>query len=126
MARAFSDFLRDKRLKTKMSLRQFAKEVGLQPSNYCNVEAGSLPPPTAETLERIARKLGLRPGDEEHHLFHDLAAKARDEIPADVERIVRESDVIPALLRTVEGEKLTDAQLRGIIEDLKSGRYKRP
>ena len=54
-----------------------------------------------------------------------LAAQGRDEIPADVERIVKENELIPAMLRTVEYEKVTKEQLRGIIEDLRSGRYKK-
>ena len=54
-----------------------------------------------------------------------MAAKGRDEIPADVTRIVKQNDLIPAMLRTVEYENVTKDQLRGIIEDLKSGRYKK-
>jgi hypothetical protein len=38
---------------------------------------------------------------------------------------VKGNDLIPAMLRTVEYEKVTKNQLRGIIEDLKSGRYKK-
>jgi len=56
--------------------------------------------------------------------FHDLAAHGRDEIPADVEQIVKDNDLIPAMLRTVEYEKVTKQQLQGIIEDLRSGRYR--
>ena len=46
-------------------------------------------------------------------------------IPADVERIVKENELIPAMLRTVEYEDVTKEQLRGIIEDLRSGRYRK-
>jgi hypothetical protein len=42
-----------------------------------------------------------------------------------VTRIVKENDFIPAMLRTVKYENVTKDQLRGIIEDLKSGRYKK-
>ena len=42
-----------------------------------------------------------------------------------VERIVKENELIPAMLRTVEYEQVSKEQLRGIIEDLKSGRYKK-
>ena len=84
-----------------------------------------LPPPPVDALERIAQALGLRPGTKDFEAFHDLAAKGRDEIPADVTRIVKENDLIPAMLRTVEYENVTKSQLRGIIEDLRSGRYKK-
>jgi len=125
MTKTFGKFLKEKRLALDLSLREFARRVGLQPSNYCNLEADVLPPPPVNTLGRIAQALGLRQGTKDFEAFHDLAAKGRDEIPADVTRIVRENDLIPAMLRTVEYENVTKDQLRGIIEDLKSGRYKR-
>ena len=125
MPKTFGQFLKDKRLALDLSLREFARRVGMQPSNYCNVEAGVLPPPPAETLEKLSRALGLKKGTSDYETFHDLAAKGRDEIPVDVERIVKENELIPAMLRTVEYEQLSKEQLRGIIEDLRSGRYKK-
>jgi hypothetical protein len=97
----------------------------MQPSNYCNVEADVLPPPPPESLEKLCRALGIKKGTSDFESFHDLAAKGRDEIPADVERIVKENELIPAMLRTVEYEQLSKQQLRGIIEDLRSGRYRK-
>src|SRR5437899_2778439 len=123
--KTFGEFIKDKRLALDLSLREFAGKVGMQPSNYCNVEAGVLPPPPAESLERIAKALGLKKGTPDYTQYHDLAAKGRDGIPADVEQLIKDNDLIPAMLRTVECEKVTKEQLRGIIEDLKSGRFKR-
>lgn len=125
MPKTFGQFLKDKRLAVDLSLREFARCVGMQASNYCNVEADVLPPPPAEMLEKLSRALGLKKGTSDYETFHDLAAKGRDEIPADVERIVKENELIPAMLRTVEYEQLSKEQLRGIIEDLRSGRYKK-
>lgn len=45
MGETFGSFLKKKRLDMNLGLREFAKLIGMQPSNYCNVEAGSLPPP---------------------------------------------------------------------------------
>ena len=125
MRKTFGKFLKEKRLALNLSLREFARKVGLQPSNYCNVEADVLPPPPENALERIAKALGLRQGTKDFEKFYDLAAKGRDEIPVDVTRIVKGNELIPAMLRTVEYENVTKDQLRGIIEDLKSGRYKK-
>ena len=125
MPTTFGQFLKEKRLALDLSLREFARRVGMQPSNYCNVEADVLSPPPVETLEKLGRALGLRKGTSDYETFHDLAAKGRDEIPVDVERIVKENELIPAMLRTVEYEQLSKEQLRGIIEDLRSGRYKK-
>lgn len=107
MATTFGQFLKEKRLALDLSLREFARQVGVQPSNYCNVEAGVLPPPPAETLEKLAKALGLKKGAPDYETFHDLAARGRDEIPADVEQIVKENELIPAMLRTVEYEQLS-------------------
>src|SRR2546422_475611 len=125
MAKTFGKFLKQKRLALNLGLREMARQVGMQPSNYCNVEAGVLPPPPPKGLERIAKVLGLKKVTEDFETFHDLAAKGRDEIPVDVEQIVKENELIPAMLRTVEYEKVTKEQLRGIIEDLRSGRFRK-
>src|SRR5437870_8590712 len=99
MAKTFGKFLKEKRLALNFSLREMARQIGMQPSNYCNVEAGVLPPPPPEALERLAGVLGLKRGTKDFEAFYDLAAKGRDEVPADVERIVKENELIPALLR---------------------------
>jgi transcriptional regulator with XRE-family HTH domain len=125
MSETFGEFLKRKRLGVDVSLREFAGKVGMQPSNYCNVESDVLRPPPPEGLARIAAALGLKKGTPDYARFYDLAAERRDEIPADVERIVKENELIPAMLRTVEDEKVTKEQLRGIMEDLRSGRYKK-
>jgi transcriptional regulator with XRE-family HTH domain len=125
MGMTFGQFLKERRLALDLSLREFARQIGVQPSNYCNVEADVLPPPPPETLEKLCQALGIKKGTADFELFHDLAAKGRDEIPADVERIVKENELIPAMLRTVEYEQLSKQQLRGIIEDLRSGRYRK-
>lgn len=123
MPTTFGQFLKEKRLALDLSLREFARRVGMQPSNYCNVEADVLPPPPAETLDKLEKALSLKKGTGDYEAFHDLAAEGRDEIPADVERIVKGNELIPAMLRTVEYEQVSKEQLRGIIEDLRSGRY---
>ena len=125
MKQTFGQFLKTKRLALDLSLREFARKVGMQPSNYCNIESDVLPPPPPEGLERISKALGLKKSTPDYTKFHDLSARGRDEIPADVEQFVKGNDLIPAMLRTVEYEKVTKNQLRGIIEDLKSGRYKK-
>jgi transcriptional regulator with XRE-family HTH domain len=125
MKQTFGAFLKEKRLALDLSLREFAGKVGMQPSNYCNIEADVLPPPPAAGLERIGKALGLKKGTPDYAIFHNLAGKGRDEIPADIEQLIKENELIPAMLRTVEYENVTKEQLLGIIKDLKSGRYKK-
>lgn len=120
----FQDFLREKRLQKNLGLREFAKLIGLQPSNYCSIESGSLPAPSEEKLPLIARILELTTA-ERRSLF-DLAAKTKDDIPADIKELIRKDAVIPALLRTVEDEDIKPEQIKAIVGDIKSGRYRKP
>jgi len=120
---AFGEFVRELRLARGMSIRTFAREVGLQPSNYCNMENGVLAPPPADGVERIATALQMKSGSPDYVKLLDLAAKVRREVPADIAKLVRENEWIPALLRTVESERVSEEKLRGIIEDLRHGRH---
>ena len=124
MNESSGEFVRRKRLALGVSMRAFARQVGMQPSNYCNVENGVLPPPPAEGVGRIAAALTLEPASRDYVCLLDLAAAARSEVPADIAKLVRENELIPALLRTVESERVSEDRLRGIIEDLRHGRHK--
>lgn len=119
----FGDFVRGKRLERNISLRQFAKSCGFQPSNYCHVENGTLNP-TNEQVDKIAVFLDYQAGSYEYRLLLDLAAKARNGVPSDLQKLIQDNKLIPALLRSVEDEKVGPDTLRAIIEDIKSGRYK--
>ena len=123
-AETFESFLRKKRLKKKIGLREFAKLIGMQPSNYCSVESGSLPAPPEDKLRLIAKTLDLTP--QEQRLLFDLAAKSRDDIPLDIKELIKKDAVIPALLRTVEDKEVSSKQIKAIVEDIKSGRYRKP
>jgi transcriptional regulator with XRE-family HTH domain len=119
----FEAFLRERRLERGVGLRAFAKRIGMQPSNYCSIESGSLPAPSTDKLQTIARELELE-GEERRRLF-DLAAESKDDIPADLKELVRRDAVIPALLRTVEDMDIGPEQILQIVEDIKSGRYRK-
>ena len=119
----FEHFLKVKRLEKKMGLREFARLIELQPSNYCSIEGGSLPAPSEDKLRLIAKVLKLNQA--EQRLLFDLAAKSRDDIPFDLRELIKKDAVIPALLRTVEDEKVGSEQIRAIVKDIKSGRYRK-
>lgn len=119
----FSDFLRRKRLEKDIGLREFARLIKMQPSNYCSVESGSLPPPL-DKLEKMASLLGIIKGSNEFGKFMDLASETRDEIPTDIKELIKSNSLIPAMLRTIENKELKPSQLKKIIEDIRSGRYK--
>jgi hypothetical protein len=83
-----------------------------------------LPAPSENKIRRISEILNLTT-DEQRTLF-DLAAKARDDIPLDIKKLIKKDAVIPALLRTVEDEEVGPEQIKAIVGDIKSGRYRKP
>lgn len=121
---SFDKFLREKRIQIKISLREFAKLIEMQPSNYCSIESGSHPAPSKEKLALIVKNLKL--DHTEGRILYDLAAQTRDEIPADLQELIKQGSLIPSLLRTVEDEEVGPDQINAIIEDIKSGRYRKP
>lgn len=107
----------------QISLRQFARDCGFQASNYCHVENGTLNP-TNDQVEKIVEFFGLPKGSDEHRKLLDLAAEARKGVPSDLQELIQNNKLIPALLRSVEDENIGPDVLKAIIEDIKSGRYK--
>lgn len=81
----FSAFLK-KRLVKGLGLREFARIIDMQPSNYCCVESGSLPPPSNK-LDVMASTLGIKNGSSDYYRFMDLASETRDEIPLTLESL---------------------------------------
>ena len=120
---SFGEYVRQLRLSRQVSLRQFAKSCGFQASNYCHVENGTLNP-TDEHVRKIVDYFGVAKGSEEHRKLLDLAAEARKGVPSDLQELIQNNKLIPALLRSVEDENIGPDVLRAIIEDIKSGRYK--
>ena len=122
MSITFGEFIKQSRLDARFGLREFARIIGMQPSNYCNLENDHITPKVG-VLEKMAQTLGLTKGSDKYIEFHDLAAKRRHDVPEDIKRIVNERDLIPAMLRTVEDENVTEEQILGIIDYIKSGEY---
>ena len=103
-----------------MTLRRFCERHGFDPGNISKLERGKLPPPQSpDLLEKYARALGLKKGSDEWYEFFDRAAAARGEIPADV---LEDDEVVahlPVLFRTLRGDRVSDEQLRKLIEIIK-------
>jgi len=120
----FGDYVRKLRLERQVSLRKFATACGFQPSNYCHVENGTLNP-TTEQVQKMTEFFGFSKGTEEYRTLLDLAAEAKNGVPSDLQELIQNNKLIPALLRSVEDENIGPGVLKAIIEDIKSGRYKK-
>lgn len=116
----FGPFLKKKRIKLGMTLRQFCLENNLDPGNISKLERGILPPPTdAEKLGRYAKVLKIKEGSNDWYEFFDLAHASGRRIP---EEILSNKDLVsklPLVFRTLRGQKLTKDQLNKLAEKLK-------
>ena len=123
----WGEFVREKRLAAGVGLRQFAGLVGLQPSNYNNMEKGRMSPPQdKKRLDQIAEVLGIEPGSADYHTLMDLAVAGKDRLPADVAQYAKDNKLVPVLLRTIENRKPSKEEfaelVRRLNEDLSTPR----
>jgi transcriptional regulator with XRE-family HTH domain len=103
-----------------IGLRAFADLINMKPSNLSNMERDRIPPPAnRETIDRIGDALGLPIGDPRRNELFDLAAKAKNRIPADVAEAVKEQPGIPVLVRTVANKQLSEEKLKELAEYIK-------
>ena len=116
----FGEFVKEKRLMADLSLREFCRQAELDPSNWSKVERDVLSASgTRESLERIAKLLGLKKNSADWTTFFDLASISQQKIP---DEIYEDKDVVAALpvfFRTVRGEKPSEEELDNLISLLK-------
>ncbi len=113
----FGQFFKEMRLKTGLSLRQFCLDHGLDPGNISKLERGlASPPQSKEKLEEYARYLGIEKDSDDWYNFFDYAAASTGRIPPDVmsdEELVKR---LPAVFRTLRGQKLPIEKLGDLAE----------
>jgi transcriptional regulator with XRE-family HTH domain len=114
---AFGEFLRDSRKKLGLPSRTVAVKAGMQPSNYCRLENGSLKPPQdREKLKLLLKALDLSGDPVSRAEFFDLAAKANDDVPQDLADIITRNEAVPMVLRTIENRRLTKDQVEKLLD----------
>ena len=88
---AFGEYVRQKRLERKMTLRAFAKEVGISATFISGMENNEKSAPSDEVLKSISEVLTLDKGEMDR--LYDLAAqtKASNPLPLDIAETVREN-----------------------------------
>lgn len=92
-AKSFGKVLREKRTAAKISLRQFAEQLGVSPTYLSQVEQCNTSPPTAERIQHMAQLLDTDPD-----LLLGLAGRVSEEL---AEMIHRHPVELPKLIRTV-------------------------
>jgi transcriptional regulator with XRE-family HTH domain len=116
----FGEFIREKRIQAEMSLREFCRQAELDPSNWSKIERGILPAlGTRESLEGIAKLLGIKKNTSDWITFFDLASISQQRIPDDVYEDEEVVAALPVFFRTVRGEKPSEDELDKLYALLK-------
>lgn len=99
------------------TVREFARESGLDLAYVSRLENGVvLPPKDGEKLTRLAVALGIAEGSDEWREFMDLAAVARNELPEDLRDDERVAKVLPAFYRALRDKELDEGEFRRLVD----------
>jgi transcriptional regulator with XRE-family HTH domain len=119
----FGEYVRNRRLNRDLTLREFCRQAGEDPSNWSKIERGMLPPPQdAKKLDQIAGVLGIRRGGAEYRRLLDEAAVSGGKIPKDLMANKAIVGLLPAFLRTIGSEKPTKREIMNLIKKLEDER----
>lgn len=103
-----------------IGLRAFAGMIDMKPSNLSNIERGRIPPPASrKAIDTICDALGLASKDSRRVELFNLAAEAKNRIPADVAEAVKTCPGVPVLVRTVANRQLSEKKIKELAEYIK-------
>lgn len=124
MEQTFGSFFKELRTRSRVTLRQFAIDNGLDPSNVSKLERGLLPAPRShEKLSAYAIALGLTPDKPDWRTFFDLAAVSARTFSVAHIKSNEVLNKLPVLLRTIDNEDISPEELDRVIrfvEELES------
>lgn len=116
----FGEFVKEKRLQTGMSLREFSKKLEEDASNWSKVERGILSPPQdPDKLKKIGTLLNIKAGSEDWTKLTDYANIDAGKIP---DYLMTDQDVLKALpvfFRTIGSVKPTPEELAKLVESIR-------
>jgi transcriptional regulator with XRE-family HTH domain len=114
----FGDMLKELRIQKRLTLRDCAAILAVDPSNWSKFERSITPAPKdIVILESWAEFFELE-GDKKAAFF-DLAALSRNQIPEDIADDARVMQALPAFFRAVRDKELEGDKLKEFIEDLR-------
>ena len=112
----FHELFKRKRMEIG-TVREFARESGLDLAYVSRLENGViLPPKDGEKLARLADALGIVEGSEEWREFMDLAAIAKNELPEDLRDDERVAKVLPAFYRALRDKAMDEGEFRRLVD----------
>lgn len=107
----FGKYLRAVRVAQKISIRQLAKNVNKTATYISDIENGNNKPPEKKLLDNIILNLNIN--DYSPNILnnlYDLAARERNDIPADIKDYIMGNDVLLKIIRSAK-DKPNDQQI---------------
>ena len=118
----FGQFIKERRISQGMSLREFCRRIGLDPSNWSKAERGLLYPPRDEALlKKIAKLLKIEVGSPAWVELKDKAYIDAGRIPKDILSDSKLVQSLPLLFRTLRDEKPTPRELDRLMGLIRKG-----
>ena len=119
MSRTFGEFIRFKRQEQHISLRAFARQIGISPVYTSNIENGKQTAPSYEVILRIAEVLNLN--EEEKENMHDLAAETKKypAIAYDLVEYINANDHVRKALRLSRKLRVEDSDWKEFTNHIK-------
>lgn len=89
----FGDYIRNKRRgdPRELTLKDVSEILGISLTLLSDIESNRRKPFDSERIDIFSKELNL--SEEERTIMYDLAAKAKKEIPHDIEEIMMESEI---------------------------------
>jgi len=116
----YGEYLKSLRLEKSLSLREFSRQIGDDPSNWSKVERGILPAPRDDRKkELIARVLVVTKGSDEWNKLEDYASVDSATIPDYIMNDKEALAALPAFFRTIGSIRPTQEEVEKLLEKLK-------
>ena len=120
MSMMFGEYIHQKRIGKDISLREFARRIGVSAEYICNIEKGRKAAPSSDVLEKIIVILAL--SNQEIELVYDLAASskaAENAIPEDLALFLNDNKYVIKALRIVRELNVTQEEWNDFLQGLR-------
>jgi transcriptional regulator with XRE-family HTH domain len=118
----FGKFIKERRIKKGLTLREFCKLIEVDASNWSKIERGLLSPPKSDyKLKKIAEILEIPIGSDLWFEMKDRAELDIGNIPTDIRTDRELIGHLPMFFRTIRSEKPSAEDLDNLIAMIRKG-----
>lgn len=115
----FGSYIREKRTKAEIGLREAAEKIGIKPTYMSDIETGKRYPPDKDKLEKIVNLLNM--DQKEADIMYDLAGKERNETPPDLVDYIATNEKVRETLRLARDKNIPNSdwdEIKNFIETI--------